>query len=119
VRFIAWRAVPGAKAAIAGAIVRVSEAGTIFQKAEVALARAEILHFAGELFDATQNLGADLRNTWEVPWKVLTQINIFLASLAGGEWSASRPCRFTAGEGAPSTHWIGWMGRIVDLNDNK
>jgi hypothetical protein len=31
------------------------------------------------------------------------QIHIFLNSaLAGDEWSASRPCRFT-----PGTHWIG------------
>jgi hypothetical protein len=35
-------------------------------------------------------------------------IHIFLTSaLAGGEWSASRPCRFTSGERAPGTHWIG------------
>jgi hypothetical protein len=31
--------------------------------------------------------------------------------LDGGEWSASRPCRFDAGERAPGTHWIeGWVG---------
>jgi hypothetical protein len=36
------------------------------------------------------------------------QINIFLISvLAEGEWSASRPGRFTPGEKAPTTHWIG------------
>jgi hypothetical protein len=29
------------------------------------------------------------------------------AALAGGEWSASRPGRFTLGERAPSTHRIG------------
>jgi hypothetical protein len=35
-------------------------------------------------------------------------IHIFLTSaLAVGEWSASRPCRFTTGERAPGTHWIG------------
>jgi hypothetical protein len=34
--------------------------------------------------------------------------HIFLTSaLAGGEWSASRPDRFTPGERAPGTHWIG------------
>jgi hypothetical protein len=34
--------------------------------------------------------------------------HVFLTSaLAGGEWSASRPCRFTAGERVPGTHWIG------------
>jgi hypothetical protein len=27
--------------------------------------------------------------------------------LVGGEWSASRSCRFTPGERAPVTHWIG------------
>jgi hypothetical protein len=35
----------------------------------------------------------------------------FLAlAFAGGEWSASRPGRFTPGERAKSTHWIGgWL----------
>jgi hypothetical protein len=34
--------------------------------------------------------------------------HIYLASaLAGGEWSASRPGRFTPRERAPGTHWIG------------
>jgi hypothetical protein len=39
------------------------------------------------------------------------QIHIFLtSSLVDGEWSASRPGRFTPGERAPSTHWIGgWV----------
>jgi hypothetical protein len=41
------------------------------------------------------------------------EINIFLTSaLAGGEWSASRPCRFTPGERAAGTHW---RGGLVDL----
>jgi hypothetical protein len=31
--------------------------------------------------------------------------------LDGGEWSVSRPGRFTPGERAPDTHWIGgWVG---------
>jgi hypothetical protein len=35
-------------------------------------------------------------------------IHIFLTSaLVGGEWSASRPGRFTPGERALGTHWIG------------
>jgi hypothetical protein len=40
------------------------------------------------------------------------QVHVFLAStLDGGEWSASRPCRFIPGETAPSNHWIGrWVG---------
>jgi hypothetical protein len=33
---------------------------------------------------------------------------LFLTSaLDEGEWFASRPCRFTPGERAPGTHWIG------------
>jgi hypothetical protein len=27
------------------------------------------------------------------------------SALVGGEWSASRPCRFTLGEKAPGTRW--------------
>jgi hypothetical protein len=35
------------------------------------------------------------------------QIHILLTSaLVGGEWSASRPCRFTPGERTPATHCI-------------
>jgi hypothetical protein len=35
-------------------------------------------------------------------------IHIFLTSaLAGGEWSASYPGRYTPGESASGTHWIG------------
>jgi hypothetical protein len=33
------------------------------------------------------------------------------SALDGGEWSASRPARFTPGETAPDTHCIGgWVG---------
>jgi hypothetical protein len=40
--------------------------------------------------------------------RVDVYIHVFLASaLVGGEWLASRPCRFTAGERASGTHWIG------------
>jgi hypothetical protein len=40
------------------------------------------------------------------------QTHVFLTSvLVGGEWSASRPGRFTSREGAPGTYWIGgWVG---------
>jgi hypothetical protein len=43
--------------------------------------------------------------------EVNVQIHIFLTSaLAGGEWSASRSGRFTSGERAAGTHWIGgWV----------
>jgi hypothetical protein len=42
---------------------------------------------------------------------VEVQIHGFLTSaLVGGEWSASRPCRFTPGERVSGTHWIGgWV----------
>jgi hypothetical protein len=37
-----------------------------------------------------------------------TPIHIFLTSaVAGCEWSISSPGRFTPGERAPGTHWIG------------
>jgi hypothetical protein len=42
------------------------------------------------------------------------------SALAGGEWSASRPCRFTPGERAPGTHWIvGWVDPRAGLNDTE
>jgi hypothetical protein len=35
----------------------------------------------------------------------------FTSALVRGEWSASRPGRFTARKRAPATHWIGgWVG---------
>jgi hypothetical protein len=43
------------------------------------------------------------------------QINIFLTLAFGGEWSASRPGRFT-----PDTHWIGgWVGPKAGLDNMK
>jgi hypothetical protein len=42
------------------------------------------------------------------------------SALAGGEWSASRPGRFTPGERAPGTHWIGgWVDPSAGLDDVK
>jgi hypothetical protein len=39
-------------------------------------------------------------------------------ALIGGEWSASRPGRFTPGERAPGTHWIGgWVCLRTGLDD--
>jgi len=38
------------------------------------------------------------------------------SALDGGEWSASRPGRFTPMESDPGTHWIGgWMGPGVRI----
>jgi hypothetical protein len=47
------------------------------------------------------------------------EIHIFLTSaLAGGECSASRPGRFTPGERAPGTHWMGgWVDPRAGLDD--
>jgi hypothetical protein len=46
-------------------------------------------------------------------------IHIFLTSaLVGGEWSTSRLGRFTPGERAPGTHWIGgWVDPRAGLDD--
>jgi hypothetical protein len=46
-------------------------------------------------------------------------VHIFLTSaLFGGEWSASRLCRFTPGERAPGTHWIGgWVNPRAGLDN--
>jgi hypothetical protein len=43
----------------------------------------------------------------------------FLTSaLVGGYWPAPRSCRFTTGERAPSTHWIGsWVGPRAGLDE--
>jgi hypothetical protein len=47
------------------------------------------------------------------------QLHTFLTSaLTGDEWSASRPGRFTTGERAPGTHWIGgWVDPKAGLED--
>jgi hypothetical protein len=38
--------------------------------------------------------------------------------LFGGEWSSSLPGRFTPGERAPGTHWMGgWLGPRAGLYD--
>jgi hypothetical protein len=49
------------------------------------------------------------------------QIHIFLTwALAEGERSVSRPGRFTPGERAPGTHWIGGcVGPRAGLDDMK
>jgi len=39
------------------------------------------------------------------------------SALDGGEWSASRPSRFTPKERTPCTHWIGvWVGPRTGLD---
>jgi hypothetical protein len=39
-------------------------------------------------------------------------------ALAGGEWSASHPGRFTPGDKAPGTRWIGgWVDTRTSLDD--
>jgi hypothetical protein len=43
---------------------------------------------------------------------------LLTSAIVGGEWSASRPCRFTPGERAPGTHWIkDWVDLRAGLND--
>jgi hypothetical protein len=49
---------------------------------------------------------------------VYVLIHILLTStLAGGEWSASRPHRFTPGERAPGIYWIGSVDPRAGLGD--
>jgi hypothetical protein len=57
VRSVTRAVVPGARAVIAGTIVRVSGARTMFPGAEVSQAVAEILHFARELIEAPLKFG--------------------------------------------------------------
>jgi len=49
---------------------------------------------------------------------VEVQRHAFLTStLEGGEWTASRPGRFTSGEKAPGTPYIGgWVGPRTGLD---
>jgi hypothetical protein len=50
---------------------------------------------------------------------VYLEIYVFLTSaFVGGEWSASRPVRFTPGERAPGTHWIrDWVDPRASLDN--
>jgi hypothetical protein len=44
----------------------------------------------------------------------------FISALVRGEWSGSRPGRFTPGEKAHGTHWIGGcVGHRAGLDDMK
>jgi hypothetical protein len=44
-------------------------------------------------------------------WSGGITLPLFISKLDGGDWLASRPDRFTPGERAPRTHWIGdWVG---------
>jgi ribosome modulation factor len=46
------------------------------------------------------------------------QIHVLTSALVGGKWSASRLCRFTPGERAPRSHWIGgWVDPRANLDD--
>jgi hypothetical protein len=49
----------------------------------------------------------------------LYRSTFFLTSaLVAGEWSVSRMGRFTPGESAPGTHWIGgWVDPSAGLDD--
>jgi hypothetical protein len=49
--------------------------------------------------------------------KTYLESGVLTSALDGGEWSAWCPDRFTPGERAPSTLWIGgWMGPRVGLD---
>jgi hypothetical protein len=54
----------------------------------------------------------------EAYWEVEVQLHSLTSALDGGEWSASRPGRFTPREKAPDTPWIGgWMGPRAVLDE--
>jgi hypothetical protein len=47
----------------------------------------------------------------------VTPLILLTSALDGGEWSASRPDRFTPMERAPDTHWLGgWVGPTAVLD---
>jgi hypothetical protein len=49
---------------------------------------------------------------------VISSSDFLTLALAGGEWSASRPGRFTPGERTRGTSWIGgWLGPSTGLDD--
>jgi hypothetical protein len=52
-------------------------------------------------------------------WEWVYRSHTFLTSaLVGGEWSASRPGRFTPGKRTHGTHWIGgWVNPRTGLDD--
>jgi hypothetical protein len=54
----------------------------------------------------------------DVWWSGGTTPPFLISALDGGECrSASRPCRFTPGDGAASTHWVvGWVGLRAGLD---
>jgi hypothetical protein len=93
---------------------------------------ATTLHIKGETFQTRINCCV-----WEVKGKVVPVLlfnsgprhegvlgewscistQSLTSTLDGGEWSSSRPGRFTPRERDPSTHWIGgWMGPRAVLN---
>jgi hypothetical protein len=53
------------------------------------------------------------------PIKMFGEVEIYITSaVAGGEWSASRPGRFTPGEKARDTLWIGgWVDPRAGMDD--
>jgi hypothetical protein len=57
---------------------------------------------------------ASWRRTGE--WRY-SSMHSLTSALDGGEWSASRPDRFTSRKRAPGTHWIGgWVGSRAVLD---
>jgi hypothetical protein len=58
-----------------------------------------------------------------MPWRLVREwmyrsMYSWSLPLPGGKWSASSPGRFTPGERAPFTHWVGgWVGPRAGLGD--
>jgi hypothetical protein len=53
---------------------------------------------------------------WKLVWEYRLSPPFLTLARDGGEWSASRPCRFTPKVKALGTHWIGgWAGTRAGL----
>jgi hypothetical protein len=64
-----------------------------------------------------------LNSLRSIPWRHTVNGSIatpFLTSALGkDEWSASRPCHFTLGDGAPGTRWVGPKASLDDVERIK
>jgi hypothetical protein len=100
-----------------------TQAATVGGRWLTAWARAQSWHISDALsvgmLEVKVRLSLFKHHAMKAYGGVNVQIHIFLTSaLAGGEWSASRPGRFTPGQKAPGTHWIrGWVDPRASLDD--
>jgi hypothetical protein len=99
------------------------DSGTVHQRVLLVCARGIpsvilVLHTSKGKGKVKLSLCLTKHHAMKTYWGVEVQLHAFLTSaLDGGEWSASRPGRFTPREKAPFTHWIGGsVGPRADLD---